>query len=99
MPRPPGPHNERDSYPVGVRVPKELYKCIFEACGGTRESFQANFPTWARRAFAAAAGSPRGGNLGDAQLSGFEEGRRQGWAHGNRVFRAALERAAKELKR
>jgi len=98
MPRPPGPHNERDSRPLAVRVPLELYDRIVKACGG-EEAFKQNFPAWARRAFAAAVGSPRGGNLGDAQLSGFEEGRRQGWAHGNQVFRAALERAAKELKK
>jgi hypothetical protein len=99
MPRPPGPLNERDSYPVGVRIPKALYERIFAACGGTAELFTQNFPAWARRAFSAAVGAPRGGNLGDAQLSGFEEGRRQGWAHANRVFREALERAAKELKK
>jgi len=98
MPRPPGPHNERDSRPLAVRVPLELYERIVAACGGP-ETFTLNFPAWARRAFSAAAGAPRGGNLSDAQLSGFEEGRRQGWAHANKVFRAALERAAKELKK
>lgn len=98
MPRPPGPHNERDSQPLAVRVPNELYDRIVAACGGA-ETFKANFPAWARRAFSAAVGSPRGGTLGGAQLDGFEEGRRQGWAHANRVFREALERAAKELKK
>jgi hypothetical protein len=80
-----------------VRVPRELYNCIVDACGG-EAAFKAAFPTWARRAFSAAVGAPRGGNLGDAQLSGFEEGRRQGWAHANAVFRQALQRAAAELK-
>ena len=97
MPRPPGPNNKRDSLPLAVRVPLELYDRIVAACGG-EEAFTANFPAWARRAFSAAVGAPRGGNLGDAQLSGFEEGRRQGWAHANQVFREALSKAAEKLK-
>ena len=97
MPRPPGPHNARDSQPLAVRVPNELYARIVKACGG-EAAFKGNFPAWARRAFAAAAGSPRGGNLGDAQLEGFEEGHRQGWAHANRVFREALQGALAKLK-
>lgn len=99
MPRPPGPFGVDDSCPLTVRIPNELYDRIFAACGGTKEAFHANFPAWARRAFSAAVGSPRGGTLGSAQLEGFEEGRRQGWAHANKVFREALEQAVAKLKK
>lgn len=95
MPRPPGPLNDRDSYPVGVRVPRALYRQIFAACGGTEEGFKRNFPSWARAAFSTAVGEPRGGNLGDAH---YEEGRKAGWSHANRVFREALQAAAEKLK-
>lgn len=98
MPRPPGPHNARDSQPVGVRIPNELYERIYETCGGTPEAFNANFPAWARRAFTAALGAPLAGTLGGAQLEGFEEGKRQGWAQANRVFREALQTAVVKLK-
>jgi hypothetical protein len=35
---------------------------------------------------------------GAAQLAGFEEGRKQGWAHANQVFREALNIALGKLK-
>jgi hypothetical protein len=87
-----------------VRVPNELYEAILEAAGipiiddkVDEDAFKRLFPEWARGAFRVAAGKSFK-TLATAQLGGYEEGKRQGWAHANKVFRDALGVAAKQLK-
>ena len=56
-------------------------------------------PEFLRRALHATAFGKLDFALGAAQAAGYEEGKRQGWAHANTVFRKALQQAAAELKR
>lgn len=74
----------------GVRVSEELAAAIDAAAGPQPAE-------WFRKVLAAAVGqSPH--TKSDAVMEGFEEGKRQGWAHANAVFREALGVAAKKLK-
>lgn len=99
MPRPPGPHNKRDSQPLAVRVPNVLYEAIFKACGATDEaSFKARFPEWARNVFRAAAGNPLSSSLSGVQLEAYQEGVRKGWTHFNKLLREALQAVSTRLK-
>jgi hypothetical protein len=104
MPRPTGPQSAGRSHSLAVRVPDELYGAILEAAGipiindaVDEEAFKRLFPEWARSAFRSAAGRDFK-TLSTAQLGGYEEGKRQGWAHANKVFREALGVAAEKLK-
>ena len=104
MPRPAGPHSEGKSRPLAVRVPDDLYQAILEAAGvpiingePDEDAFKQRFPEWARGVFRTATGKSFK-TLGAAQLGGYEEGRRQGWAHANAAFREALKVAAEQLK-
>lgn len=94
MPRPPGPHNQRDSRTLAVRVPNTLAEAIYKAAGG-----EAGFPSWARRVFEAAAHAELAGptSLNENIRVGWEEGRRAGWAKANQVFREALKDATAAL--
>lgn len=94
MPRPPGPHNARDSRVLAVRVPNEVADALEAKAGGPE-----GLPEFLRRALHAAALGKLGWALDPAQAAGYDEGKRQGWAHANRVFREALQKAAAELKR
>jgi hypothetical protein len=99
MPRPPGPHNKRDSQPLAVRVPNALYEAIFQACGAVDEvSFKARFPEWARNVFRAATGNPLGSSLSGVQLEAWQEGIRKGWTHFNQTLRGALKAVSAKLK-
>jgi hypothetical protein len=76
-----------------------LYEAIFGACGATDEAtFKLRFPEWARNAFRAATGKPIGDSLSGAQMTGYDEGRRAGWAAANRAFCEALKAAYAKLK-
>lgn len=104
MPRPPGPQSEGKSRPLAVRVPDDLYQAILEAAGvpivngePDEDAFKRLFPEWARGVFRTATGKGFK-TLSAAQLEGFAEGKRQGWAHANAVFRTALGEAAKRLR-
>jgi hypothetical protein len=89
-----GPHNERDSIVLGVRVPNELAEKIYTAAGA-REGSQ--LAEWMRRALQAALGKAAGSS--PAIVQGYEEGKRQGWSHANKLFREALGVAAAKLKK
>lgn len=105
MPRPAGPQSAGRSHSLAVRVPDELYTSILEAAGipvdadgnADEEAFKRSFPEWARNAFRGASGKGFK-TLSSAQLGGYEEGKRQGWAHANKVFREALGVAAEKLR-
>jgi hypothetical protein len=78
----------RNTVVLGLRVPIATAEAIYAAAGGKER-----FTEWASRAFQQhLTGLP----LGIA--AGFEEGKRQGWAHANKVFREALGVAAERLK-
>ena len=82
----------RDTVVLAVRVPIPFAEKVYAAAGG-----QDHFAEWARALFAAAvAGKPQG--AGALQSQGYLEGKRQGWARGNAVFREALQAAAVKLK-
>ena len=74
-----------------MRVPNELAEAVTKAAQGI------GTPEWLRQAIQRALGAPPLA-VGSAQAAGFEAGKRQGWAHANKVFRDALGVAAKELK-
>jgi hypothetical protein len=104
MPRPAGPYSEGKSRPLAVRVPDDLYQAILEAAGvpivdgePDEDAFKQRFPEWARGVFRAATGKGFK-TLSGAQLQGYEEGKRQGWARANAAFREALGVAAAKLK-
>jgi hypothetical protein len=89
-----GHHNERNSTVLGVRLPNEEAADIYAAAGADHGSPLAE---WLRTAIRQAL---RKGPLaaGSATAEGFAEGKRQGWAHANKVFREALGVAAGKLK-
>lgn len=93
MPRKPGgQYTAHSSVPIAFRLPNELFeKAVLRA--GSKEALA----EWARGVIRIElTGRPKG--LSDAQLAGYEEGKRQGWAHANRLFREALKVAAEGLK-
>jgi hypothetical protein len=83
----------RDTWILAVRVPIPFAKRVYDAAGG-----QDRFAEWARVLFEAAVAGKAPGP-GALQAQGYQEGRRQGWSYANRVFRAALEQAAAELRK
>jgi hypothetical protein len=104
MSRKPGPQSVNASHPVSLRLPNDLYEAVCAAAGiplidgeADKEAFKRLFPEWGRNALRAATG--RGARTPtEAMTEGFAEGKRQGWAHANAVFREALGVAAKKLK-
>ena len=81
------------SRPFAVRLPA----AVADALDALIPGGHANFAPWARQHFAELVGmGPR--NKGAAMAEGFEEGKRQGWAHANKVFREALQAAAERLR-
>jgi hypothetical protein len=86
-----GPHNERNSTVLSIRVPNELAEAIYTAAGA-REGSQ--LAAWLRWALQTGLGKP----MPPAMVRGFEEGRRQGWVHANKIFHEALKVAAEKLK-
>jgi hypothetical protein len=91
-----GRFNRRDSTVLSVRLPKALADDVYTAAGSRKGSALAE---WLRLAVMQAlrGGSPLG--RGAATAAGYEEGKRQGWAHANAIFRDALGRAAEALKK
>jgi hypothetical protein len=79
---------------LAVRVPNVVAEALEIKAGGPEA-----LPEFLRRALYAAASSKLNVTRSGAQLEGYDEGKRQGWAHANRVFREALQKAAAELKR
>ena len=78
----------RNTVVLALRVPGTTAEAIYTAAGGKER-----FAEWASRAFQQ--------YLTDKPLGmtvGFEEGKRQGWAHANTVFREALKVAVEKLK-
>lgn len=78
---------------LSVRVPISVAQALHAAAGG-----QEHWTEWVTRLLQQAL---RGGQLpgpGTAQAEGFAEGKRQGWAFANKVFREALAEAAARLK-
>jgi hypothetical protein len=92
--RPPGGQLTADtSRPFAVRLPAAVADALDALIPGGHD----NFAPWARQHFAELVGmGPR--SKGAAMAEGFEEGKRQGWAHANKVFREALGSAAAKLK-
>lgn len=80
--------------PVATRLPNDLYQAALAAAGGKE-----GLTEWFRRVVHAAVHGKLSYALGPAQAAGYEEGKRQGWAHANKVFREALKVAADELNR
>jgi len=94
MPRPRGGlYNERSSVVLALRVPNELAEKVYTAAGG-----QEHFAEWARALFAAAVAGKAPG-VGTLQAQGYQEGRRQGWAHGNALFLKVVTQVAAELRK
>lgn len=89
-----GDLTEAGSTIVTFRVPNTLLAQALAVAGGSK----AALGEWARALFAAAVVGKSPG-VGTLQAQGYEEGKRQGWAHANKVFRDALRRAADELAR
>jgi hypothetical protein len=77
---------------VTFRVPNELLGRVHALAGGKERLAE-----WGRALFAAAVAGKAPG-LGTMQAQGYEEGKRQGWAHANKVFREALGVAVEKLK-
>jgi hypothetical protein len=78
----------RNTVVLALRVPIATAEAIYAAAGGKER-----FAEWASRTFQQ--------HLTDKPLgmtAGFEEGKRQGWAHANMVFREALKVAVEKLK-
>jgi hypothetical protein len=104
MPRKPGPQSAAKSHPVSLRLPNDLYEAVCAAARipvvdgeADKDAFKQLFPEWGRNALRAATGrSAR--TPTEAMKEGFAEGKRQGWAHSNKVFREALGVAAGKLK-
>jgi len=87
-----GEYTGERSTPIAFRLPNELVDAAVERAGG-REAIS----EWARGIIRRElAGRPQG--LSEAQLQGYEEGKRQGWAHANRAFREALRVAVEKLQ-
>jgi len=92
MPRPRGgQYTGERSTPIAFRLPNELLSLAVERAGG-REGLN----EWARGVIRQALQGKLAG-LSEAQMAGFEEGKRQGWAHANKVFREALQAAVEKL--
>jgi hypothetical protein len=88
----PRPGITGDTLVLSARVPETLYNAAVATAGG-----KAELGRWLRSIVSAAvAGKPQG--AGALQSQGFQEGKRQGWAHGNAVFREALQAATAKLK-
>jgi hypothetical protein len=83
MPRASGPHNERDSTVVAVRVPNEMLQAAVASCGGDRSGLSA----WLRNVIRYACQTPI--DYG----AGYDEGYRAGWNAANTKFKAALRKA------
>lgn len=94
MPRHGTQHTKRDSTVRAVRISLTMASAVDAAAGGP-----AGFAEWARQAFALALRGGRSTGQGAAAAEGFVEGKRQGWAHANKVFREALGEAAARLKK
>jgi len=77
---------------VTFRVPNDLLARTLTVAGGKE-----HLAEWARALFQAAVAGKAPG-LGTLQAQGYEEGKRQGWAHANKVFREALGVAVEKLK-
>lgn len=77
---------------VTFRVPNDLLERIHALAGG-----KTRLGEWARQLFLAAVAGKAAG-LGTLQAQGYEEGKRQGWTHANKVFRDALHIALGQLK-
>ena len=77
---------------VTFRVPYDLLERVHALAGG-----KAHLGEWARQLFLAAVAGKAAG-LGTLQAQGYEEGKRQGWARSNAVFREALRDAVERLK-
>jgi hypothetical protein len=87
-----GAYTKEKSQPLAFRLPNELVDAAVARAGGKE-----NLNAWAREVIRRElAGKPQG--LSEAQLMGYEEGKRQGWAHANKAFREALGEAVKKLK-
>ena len=98
MSRKPGPHSVRDSITIALRIPKAMHEGICKACGiSSLEDWKKIFPEWGRNALRAAVSKGKT-TLAGAQLDGYDEGWKAGWAHANRVFREALTKALGKLK-
>jgi hypothetical protein len=82
----------RDTLVLAVRVPIPFAKSIYAAAGG-----QDRFAEWARALFQAAVAGKAPG-VGTLQAQGYQEGRRQGWAAGNRLYLKVVTQVATELK-
>ena len=82
-----GQHNERNSRVLGVRLPEEEAAAVYVAAGAEHGSALAE---WLRLAIRQALRKGPAGQ-GAAALEGYTEGKRQGWAHANKVFREALD--------
>jgi hypothetical protein len=97
MPRPRGgSHNKRNSTVLGVRLPNEEATAIYAAAGADHGSLLAE---WLRLAIAQALRKGVELGAGGAQMAGYEEGKAQGWAHANKVFREALVMAVTKLQK
>jgi hypothetical protein len=77
---------------VTFRVPNALLAQIHVLAGS-----KTHLGEWARALFQAAVAGTAAG-VGTLQAQGYEEGKRQGWAHANSVYRAALKVAVEKLK-
>jgi len=82
----------RDTVVLGLRVPIATADAVYAKAGGKER-----FPELFRSILQAIVGG-HAPSRGAAQLEGFEEGKRQGWAHANKVFREALNIALGKLK-
>jgi hypothetical protein len=83
------PRKARDTVVLSLRVPKPFAEAIHTKAGTGDGALTA----WLIRTLQQAlTGKAPGAS------AGFEEGRRQGWAHANKVFREALGMAAEKLK-
>ena len=93
MPRPRGgSYTDEKSKPVAFRLPNELVAAAVDRAGGAE-----NLNAWAREVIRREL-QGRVQGLAPAQQQGFDEGKRQGWAHANKVFREALGVAVGKLK-
>ena len=94
MPRPRGGrHTLEKSTVLAVRVPNEVAEALLTAAGS-----EDALPEYLRHVLHAAAFGKLDFALGPVQAAGYNEGKRQGWAHANAVFRKALGAAVAELK-
>jgi hypothetical protein len=84
---------ERDTTVLSFRVPNPLAEAIYTRAGTEPGAKDGALTAWLIRTLQQAlTGKAPGASVG------FEEGKRQGWAHANKVFREALGEAAEKLK-